>query len=129
MNIKEVSKKYNISTDTLRYYERIGLIPPVTRNEKGYRTYTEYDCNWVYFAKVMRNAGISIESMIEYVSLFMQGKNTQDARKEILINQQKELEKKIENMQETLGYLNHKIDVYEEHIIKYEEQQLDPNKK
>lgn len=128
MNITEVSKKYDIPVDTLRYYERIGLIPPVTRDKNGYRNYTEYDCNWVYFAKVMRNAGISVESMIEYVSLFMQGGDTKDIRKQILIDQKEQLEKRISELQETLGYLKHKIDVYESHIIKYEEQ-LDPQNK
>ncbi len=128
MNITEVSKKYNIPVDTLRYYERIGLIPPVTRNKNGYRDYTEYDCNWVYFAKVMRNAGISVESMIEYVSLFMKGGDTKEVRKQILIDQKEQLEKRISELQETLGYLKHKIDVYESHIIKYEEQ-LDPQNK
>lgn len=128
MNITEVSKKYDIPVDTLRYYERIGLIPPVTRDKNGYRNYTEYDCNWVYFAKVMRNAGISVESMIEYVSLFMQGGDTKDIRKQILIDQKEQLEKRISELQETLGYLKHKIDVYESHIIKYEEQ-LEPQNK
>lgn len=129
MNIKEVSERYEISADTLRYYERIGLIPPVARNEHGYRDYTEYDCKWIFFAKVMRNAGVSIESMIEYVSLFLEGNNTQDARKQILLNQQEELESKILSMQETLRYLKHKIDVYEDHILKYEKEQLDPYRK
>lgn len=127
MNIKEVSQKYDISTDTLRYYERIGLIPAVPRNEHGYRAYTEYDCRWVYFAKVMRSAGISIESMIEYVSLFMQGDSTKDARKQILIDQQEKLEKRIEDMQATLEHLSYKINGYDEYIVKYEEQ-LDPQK-
>ena len=49
MKINEVSKLYDISADTLRYYERIGLIPPVTRNESGIRDYSETDCNWVQF--------------------------------------------------------------------------------
>lgn len=128
MNITQVSKKYNISTDTLRYYERIGLISPVTRDKHGHRDYTDYDCKWVYFAKVMRGAGVSIESMIEYVSLFMEGENTKDARKQILLDQQDELERKIKGMQETLGYLKHKIDVYEKRILKYEEQLIPENK-
>ncbi len=121
MNITEVSKKYDITPDTLRYYERVGLIPPVTRNKSGYRDYTEYDCKWVYFAKVMRNAGVSIEAMIEYVSLFMRGGDTKEVRKQILIDQYDQLEKKVEEMQESLRYLRHKIDKYEERILTYEE--------
>ena len=54
MKINEVSKMYDITADTLRYYERIGLIPTVNRNESGIRDYTETDCNWVNFAKCMR---------------------------------------------------------------------------
>ena len=73
MKINEVSKLYDISADTLRYYERIGLIPPVTRNESGIRDYSEADCNWVQFAKCMRGAGLSVESLIEYVTLFGEG--------------------------------------------------------
>lgn len=46
MNISAVSKKFDLTPDTLRYYEREGLIPPVNRNESGYRDYTNYDLNW-----------------------------------------------------------------------------------
>lgn len=87
MTIAEVSKKYELTADTLRYYERIGLLPPVGRNKSGIRDYTEEDCNWVGFIKCMRNAGISIETLIEYVSLFQKGEGTIPARKNLLIEQ------------------------------------------
>lgn len=54
MTIAEVSKKFDISADTLRYYERIGLLPPVRRTSGGIRDYTQEDCNWVEFIKCMR---------------------------------------------------------------------------
>ena len=76
MTIAEVSKKYDISADTLRYYERIGLIPPVNRSRSGIRDYTEEDCRWVEFAKCMRGAGLQVEALIEYVALFQQGDET-----------------------------------------------------
>ena len=76
MTIAEVSKQYNISADTLRYYERIGLIPPVNRNKNGIRDYTDEDCKWVDFIKCMRSAGLPIEVLIEYVTLFRQGNST-----------------------------------------------------
>ena len=85
MSITEVSKKYGLSPDTLRYYERIGLIPPVHRTAGGVRDYTENDCNWVEFIKCMRGAGIQVEALIDYVSLFQQGEATAEARKQILI--------------------------------------------
>lgn len=108
MTIAEVSKKYDISADTLRYYERIGLIPPVNRTAGGIREYTEEDCGWVEFSKCMRGAGLPVEALIEYVSLFQQGENTAEARKLILIEQRDQLAEKIQEMQRTLERLNTK---------------------
>lgn len=113
MTIAEVSKKYDISADTLRYYERIGLIPPVHRTAGGIRDYTEEDCGWVEFCKCMRGAGLTIEALIEYVSLAQQGESTVDARKELLIEQRRLLRERIEEMQSTLQRLDKKIDRYE----------------
>ena len=81
MTIAQVSQKYGISADTLRYYERIGLLPPVGRTKSGIRDYTEEDCNWVNFIKCMRSAGLPVETLIEYVGLFGQGDETIPARK------------------------------------------------
>lgn len=81
MTIAEVSRKYEISADTLRYYERIGLIPPVPRTKSGLRDYDEESCGWVELMKCMRAAGVQIEALIEYVALFQQGDDTIDARK------------------------------------------------
>lgn len=117
MTIKEVSIKYEISADTLRYYERIGLIPTVNRKDNGIRDYTEEDCNWVEFIKCMRSAGISIEALIEYVTLYQQGSSTIAARKAILIDERKKLTDRINEMQTTLNRLNWKIDGYEERML------------
>lgn len=120
MTIAEVSKQYNISADTLRYYERIGLIPPVNRNKNGIRDYTDEDCKWVDFIKCMRSAGLPIEVLIEYVTLFRQGNSTIEARKEILIEQCGILEEKINFMTATLERLNYKIDNYDTIILSAE---------
>ena len=124
MTISEVSQKYDMTADTLRYYERIGLIPRVHRNASGIRDYTEEDCNWVQFIKCMRGAGLSIEVLVEYVTMFQQGNSTVNARKELLIEQRDHLFEKMNNIQETLDRLNKKIDGYEEKIIAYEEKKL-----
>lgn len=123
MKINEVSKLYDISADTLRYYERIGLVPPVTRNESGIRDYSETDCNWVQFAKCMRAAGLSVESLIEYVALFGQGDATRAARKEILIEERAKLVERMQQMQATLDKLNNKIDNYYR-CVEYEDTKL-----
>jgi DNA-binding transcriptional MerR regulator len=124
MTISEVSEKYEISAETLRYYERVGVIPQVNRNENGIRDYTEIDCNWVQFIKCMRNAGLSIESLIEYTTLFQKGSSTLSARKQILIEQRDELVTRISDMQTALDRLNKKIDGYDETMKNYEEKNL-----
>ena len=87
MTIKEVSQKYNISQDTLRYYERVGLIPTVARTSGGIRNYTENDLGWVENAICMRNAGVPIEALIEYVKLYQEGDETFEARRQLLQEQ------------------------------------------
>lgn len=119
--IAEVSQKYDITADTLRYYERIGLIPPVKRNASGIRDYTEEDCNWVRFIKCMRGAGLSIEVLVDYVTMFQQGNSTIKARKDLLIEQRSQLAEKIKEMQQTLERLDKKIDGYEERVLVKEE--------
>lgn len=121
MTITEVSKRYDLSADTLRYYERIGLIPPVNRNKSGIRDFTEEDCKWVEFIKCMRGAGLSIEVLTEYVQLFQQGNSTIKARKQLLVEQRSQLIGRIEEMKETLNRLDAKIDGYEEKFIVKEE--------
>lgn len=114
MTISEVSEKYEVSPDTLRYYERIGLIPSVRRNTKGIRDYREEDCNWVGFIKCMRSAGLPIEALLEYMTLFQQGDETIQARKELLIEQRRQLQARLEEMKKTLERLDHKISLYEQ---------------
>lgn len=84
MTISEVSKKYDLTSDTLRYYERIGLLTNVPRNQNGIRNYDEKACKRIEFIKCMRNAGVEIEILIEYMTLFEQGKTTVNARKNLL---------------------------------------------
>ncbi len=114
MTIAEVSKKYNLTPDTLRYYERIGLISDVPRNESGIRNYDEKTCKRIEFIKCMRNAGVEIEILIEYMTLFEKGKSTVEARKKLLEEQRIKLLEKQRNINETLDRLNYKINLYEE---------------
>ena len=117
MTIAEVSRKYSLSIDTLRYYERIGLIPRVQRNKSGIRDYGEGDFGWIEFIKCMRGAGIPVEALIDYVALFQQGDQTIEARKQILIEQRDLLAARMEEMRQTLERLNTKIDRYENFLL------------
>ena len=121
MTIAEVCKKYDITADTLRYYERIGLIPRVPRTSGGIRDYDEESCGWIELMKCMRKAGVEIEALIEYVALFKQGDETIDARKGILIEQRRRLEERMADMQRSLDTLNLKIRKYEQGLMKKEQ--------
>ena len=120
MTIAEVSKKFEISADTLRYYERIGLVPPVPRNKSGIRDYDEESCRWIELMKCMRKAGVQIEALIEYVALFRQGDDTLDARKAILMEQRSQLMERMADLRESLALLNYKIERYEKGLMRSE---------
>lgn len=120
MKIAEVSEQSGLSPDTLRYYERIGLLPPVNRNGGGIRDYSALDVRRVGFIKCMRGAGLPIEVLIEYFGLVLQGDETIEARKEILIAQREQLLARMAEMQQTLDLLNYKINVYENATLKAE---------
>ena len=114
MTITEVSRKYGLTPDTLRYYERIGLIPPVPRGQSGARDYGEESCQWVELMKCMRAAGIPVEALIDYVALFQQGDTTREARRQLLVEQREALRGRVEELQRTLDYLTEKIRRYDE---------------
>jgi MerR family transcriptional regulator, aldehyde-responsive regulator len=124
MKIAEVSDHYGISSDTLRYYERIGLIPRVNRNDNGIREYNGLDLRRVEFIKCMRSAGLPVEVLIEYVGLVQQGDRTIEARKEILTEQRELLTARMKEMQNTLDILDHKIEVYENAVLKREKEMI-----
>lgn len=112
MTISEVSKKYNITPDTLRYYEKIGLLTNVPRNSNGIRNYDENSCKKIEFVKCMRTAGVEIEILIEYLALLEKGKSTVLMRKQLLEQQRKRLIEKQNNINQTLERLDYKIKLY-----------------
>jgi MerR family transcriptional regulator, aldehyde-responsive regulator len=124
MKIAEVSEKFGLSVDTLRYYERVGLIPPVHRNQGGIRDYDELDLRRVDFIKCMRGAGLPVEVLIDYMDLVRQGDTTIEARKEILIEQRNLVLARLEEMQKTLERLNYKIEIYEQALLTKEQDMI-----
>lgn len=111
--IAEVSAAYELSQDTLRYYERVGLIPTVERTKSGIRNYTQESCRWIELAKCMRSSGVAVEALIEYCALAQQGPTTITARKELLMNERVKLTEKMETMRKALERLDSKIANYE----------------
>lgn len=114
MTIKEVSEHFDISQDTLRYYERVKMIPKVTRTSGGIRDYQEEDLKWVELALCMRSAGLPIEVMIEYLDLYQKGDETIPARLELLSNQMEVLQEQKKQLEATMNRLAYKISKYEE---------------
>lgn len=120
MTIAEVGKKYGLTADTLRYYEKVGLIPSVNRTDGGIRNYTGQDCRWVEFIKCMRGAGLEIDVLAEYVRLFQLGDSTHKRRKEMLIKQREQLILKMNDLQKSLDWLSLKIEHYDDIMVEAE---------
>lgn len=113
MTIKEVCERYPISPDTLRYYERVGAIPPVNRDKNGIRDYTEEDIGSVENAICMRNAGVPVEQVVEYVRLCQKGDTTFSQRRDLLKKVRQDILEQIERAQRELERLEYKIGRYE----------------
>ena len=122
MTIAEASARYGLSADTLRYYERIGLLPPVPRSKSGIRDYDEDACRWIGLMKCMRAAGVQIEALAEYVKLFQAGDATIEARRQLLMEQRELLAGRIGEMQAALDRLDQKIERYDQWSVPMETQ-------
>lgn len=116
MTIKEVSEKFDLTPDTLRYYERVGVIPAVNRTKGGIRDYSEQDIKWIENAVCMRSAGVPVEMLIEYVRLFQEGDSTITARRDLLMEVRIEVQKQLDKYQATMDRINYKISRYEEAV-------------
>lgn len=114
ITIKEVSRQYGVTQDVLRYYERAGMIPPVTRTAGGIRDYQEEDLGWVELALCMRSAGLSVEAISEYVRLARLGEDTIKDRLALLQSQREGLLAQQSQIAQALERLNYKIARYEE---------------
>lgn len=113
MTIKEVSRKFEITADALRYYERAGMIPPVSRTAGGTRDYQDEDLRWVELALCMRSAGLPVEVIAEYVRLTQLGDSTIPDRLTLLQRQQEVLLEQQRQIGMAVDRLKHKISVYE----------------
>ena len=117
MTIKEVCARFGFSPDTLRYYERVGVIPEVHRTPGGIRDYTDEDLGWVETAACFRSAGMPIELLIEYVRLFKEGDSTIAARCDLLKEARERILAERQKCDEALEKMNYKIGVYEKAVL------------
>ena len=122
MNISEAAAKFKMTPATIRYYEKEGLIPPITRNDAGIRDFQEEDLNWVDFIKCMRDSGLSIDSLAKYSELYQLGDGTLVERKKILIEEYQKLLEKQQLINATVARLETKLDNYDQMIQKCEQE-------
>ena len=113
MTIREIAAKTNMSTDTLRYYERIGLLPPVPRNAAGIRNYDEYFVNFINFIKKLKASGMSLEHIIDYIRLTEMGDATIQERKKLLAEARETLLDKINSLQLVAELADYQLRNYE----------------
>lgn len=114
MNIKSASELLGISADTIRYYERVGLVPPITRTSTGIRDFQVQDIETLEFIKCFRSAGVSVDSLVDYMSLYQKGDETREERLGILEEEKQKLEERLSQLQTALNRLNLKIKFYKE---------------
>ncbi|WP_261309200.1 MerR family transcriptional regulator [Streptococcus suis] len=122
--MKEVAEELGLSHDTIRYYERIGLLQ-VPRDKNGYRQFDQQSIDWLFLVKMLRKSGMSIESLVDYVGLVRQGDSTIAARKAILQEQEERLKEQIAQQESVLEMLSHKVATYDSQLLHFEQERLD----
>lgn len=113
MTIKEVSERFGITQDTLRYYERAGIIPKISRTPGGARDYQPEDLDWVAHVVCLRSAGMPVESLVKYLELSQRGDGTFPERLELLKEQKENLKRQQQILKDAMDRLDYKIARYE----------------
>ena len=117
MTIKEVAKKTGVSADTLRYYERIGLLPAVPRKSNGIRDYDEFFIDWIAFIQDLKSVGMSLEAILDYISLTKLGEASRKERKQLLVEVQHILLNKIKMLHTMVEKNNYHLEHYDDVLL------------
>ena len=111
--IQQVAEIKHISAFTLRYYEKIGLLAPVNRHDNSHRRYRDEDLGWIDFIKLLRETGMPVQQMKEFMDLARAGDPTIPQRVAVLTEHRAQLSAHILELQAHLDHLDHKIDFYQ----------------
>lgn len=111
--IKQVAQKTNLTEHTIRYYDREGLIPLLTRTNSGIRQFSEDDLEWINLICCLKNSGMPIQKIKEFMHLCLAGKSTFEERKALLEEHKAHILDQINNLENSLGIINYKIDHYQ----------------
>lgn len=113
LTVKDVAKKFNISEHAVRYYSDENLIPNLKRDKNNNRIFDEETLNWIQGIICLRNCGMSIKSIKEYVNLCLIGDSTVKERKNIILEQKKLIDEEIKKLNQSTIFLNHKLEIYD----------------
>ncbi len=114
MKISELAKRTGLSAHTIRYYERIGLLPFADRDAGGRRDYDEAILIWIGFLKRLKTTGMPIREMLQYAELRARGDQTGPERRELLEQHRKRVREHLAELEDSLLVLDTKIDTYVE---------------
>lgn len=112
-SINDVSKMFGLSIYTIRFYDKEGLFPFITRGKSGNREFTEEDLNLVKLVCCLKNSGMKIKKIKHFMDLCMEGDETIEIRKNLLIEHRKTVLEQIDDLNKNLNLINFKIDFYE----------------
>ncbi|WP_018749812.1 MerR family transcriptional regulator [Paenibacillus sanguinis] len=114
--IHEVAEACNISAHTIRYYDKEGLLPFINRNSTGNRTFSETDLEVLKLICCLKNSGMPVKNIKEYMDLVMQGPDTASARRQLLNNHRKSIQRQIEDFKKNLNLVDLKIAFYDSYL-------------
>lgn len=113
-SMREACIKTGLTYDTLKFYCNEGLVPNVKRDKNNYRVFNDKDIAWINSLSCLRNCGMSILEMKEYLDLCLQGESSIPERKKVLDAKLSELEHKIAEIQESIDYIHWKQNFYDD---------------
>ena len=112
--MKEACAQTGLSYETLKFYCNQGLIPNVRRDEQNRRIFSESDIAWIRSLECLKNCGMGIREMQEYISLCLEGQSSIPHRKEILERKRLELEQELSRIRESIAYIDRKQRFYDD---------------
>ncbi|WP_145948704.1 MerR family transcriptional regulator [Paenibacillus sp. Y412MC10] len=111
--IREISEETGISTYTLRYYEREGILPGVKRDSSGNRLYDEESMEWLNFVLALRSTGMPLAEIKHYVDLYWKGESTLKIRKQMMLKHKEKVERDLKETYKNLEQINYKLALYD----------------
>ncbi len=112
--IKQIAERTNLTEHTLRYYDREGLIPLITRTSSGIRQFSEDDLEWINLICCLRNSGMPLQEVKEFMHLCLKGKESLEERRLLLENHRARILDQMKNLDKSLHTVNYKIEHYKE---------------